>query len=151
MEKRLQGILVIGPCRRASWLKAGRRSRYPLNRNPMPEEQKVNPFKIGDRVTFTPDDHTVGWSWSSFDRLRLHPGATGTVTRIGKENYLYLDDDRGGFTGSASKRQLDSSQRNRVCNYEGSRKPIQNRRPRSVRSRRANNRLDIFECQDRSE
>jgi hypothetical protein len=66
--------------------------------NPLPEEQqKVNPFKIGDRVTFAPDDHTVGWSWSSFDRLRLHPGDTGIVTRISKENYLYLDDDRGGF------------------------------------------------------
>jgi hypothetical protein len=63
----------------------------------MHKDQKVNPFKIGDRATFAPDDHAVGWSWSSFDQLRLHPGETGTVTRIDKENYLYLDDDRGGF------------------------------------------------------
>ncbi len=63
----------------------------------MDDEQKDNPFKIGDRVTFIPDDHAVGWSWSSFDRLRLKPGDTGIVTRIGKGMYLYLDDDCGGF------------------------------------------------------
>jgi hypothetical protein len=63
----------------------------------MTDKQKANPFKIGDRVTFAPDEHAMGWAWSSFDRLRLHLGDTGIVTRIGKENYLYLDDDRGGF------------------------------------------------------
>jgi tryptophan synthase beta chain len=63
----------------------------------MTEKQKTNPFKIGDRVTFTPNAHTIGWSWSSFDRLRLKPGDTGIVTRIENEMYLYLDDDRGGF------------------------------------------------------
>ena len=76
----------------------------------MPEEQKVNPFKIGDRVTCTPDDHTVGWAWSSFDRLRLHPGDTGTVTRIGKEHYLYLDDDRGGFHWECFKKASDGQE-----------------------------------------
>jgi hypothetical protein len=27
----------------------------------------------------------------------LKPGDTGFITRIDKESYLYLDDDRGGF------------------------------------------------------
>jgi hypothetical protein len=61
------------------------------------DEQKANPFKIGDHVIFAPDEHIVGWSWSSFDRLRLEPGDTGIVTRIDKGMYLYVDDDRGGF------------------------------------------------------
>jgi hypothetical protein len=63
----------------------------------MSDEQKANPFKIGDRVTFAPDEHTVGWSWSSFERLRLKAGDTGIVTRVDKGTYVYVDDDRGGL------------------------------------------------------
>ena len=63
----------------------------------MTDTAVMNPFHIGERVTFAPDDRTVGWAWSSFDRLRLQPGDTGTVTRIDQGVYLYLDDDRGGF------------------------------------------------------
>lgn len=63
----------------------------------MNDTQTMNPFHLGDRVTFVPDDRTVGWAGSSFDRLRLKPGDTGTVTRIDQGAYLYLDDDRGGF------------------------------------------------------
>jgi hypothetical protein len=63
----------------------------------MNESRKTNPFKVGDRVTFAPDAHVVGWAWSSFDRLRLNPGDAGIVTRVDKEDYLYLDDERGGF------------------------------------------------------
>jgi hypothetical protein len=57
----------------------------------------TNPFKIGDRVTFAPDERAVGWAWSSFDRLRLKPGNVGVVTRIDKSLYLFLDDERGRF------------------------------------------------------
>jgi hypothetical protein len=63
----------------------------------MTDTQTTNPFHIGEHVTFAPDDRTVGWAWSSFDRLRLQPGDSGTVTRIDQGVYLYLDDDRGGF------------------------------------------------------
>lgn len=63
----------------------------------MTDEAATNPFKIGDRVIFSPSEHDIGWTWSSFDRLRIHPGDIGIVTRIEKENCLYLDDDRGGF------------------------------------------------------
>ena len=63
----------------------------------MTDTDVINPFHIGERVTFAPDDRTVGWAWSSFDRLRFKPGDTGTVTRIDQGVYLYLDDDRGGF------------------------------------------------------
>ena len=60
------------------------------------ERPKSNPFKVGDRVRFSPDEHARGWSWSSWDRLRLHSGECGVVTRIENEG-LILDDDRGGF------------------------------------------------------
>ena len=56
-----------------------------------------NPFKIGDTVIFSPDEHTIGWSWPSFDRLSIHPGDIGVVTQITEGAYLYLDDGRGGF------------------------------------------------------
>ena len=55
------------------------------------------PFKIGDKVTFTPDERAIGWSYPMFDRVRLKPGDTGLVTRIDQGKYLFLDDDRGGF------------------------------------------------------
>src|SRR5271155_4782783 len=58
---------------------------------------RENPFKIGDKVIFSPAEHTIGWSWSSFDRLRIHPGDIGVVTQITEGAYLYLDDGRGGF------------------------------------------------------
>jgi hypothetical protein len=55
------------------------------------------PFKIGDRVVFSPDERTIGWSWATFDRVRLKPGDVGVVTEIKDGVYLYLDDGRGGF------------------------------------------------------
>jgi len=55
------------------------------------------PFKIGDRVKFSPSDHCKGWHQESFDRLRIHPGYAGIITKIEKDIYLYLDDGRGGF------------------------------------------------------
>ena len=63
----------------------------------MTNEQLANPFKIGDKVVFTPDQHVIGWAWSSFDRLRLKPGDEGLVTRVEHSSYLFLDDERGGF------------------------------------------------------
>jgi hypothetical protein len=56
-----------------------------------------NPFKIGDKVVFSPDARTVGWTWSSFDRLRIQPGDLGTVTKI-VIDMLFIDDGRGGFS-----------------------------------------------------
>jgi len=57
----------------------------------------MNPFKIGDEVVFSPNEHTVGWSWATFERVRLKPGDIGTITRIERENYIFLGDGRGGF------------------------------------------------------
>jgi len=70
----------------------------------MTEKQTTNPFKVGDRVIFTPDEHAIGWTWYSFDRVRLKPGDAGMVTRIDKDVYLYLDDDRGRFQRECFKR-----------------------------------------------
>jgi hypothetical protein len=55
-----------------------------------------NPFKIGDQVVFDPDERTIGWTWSSFDRLRIHPGSVGTVTKI-VDGAIYTEDSCGGF------------------------------------------------------
>jgi hypothetical protein len=56
-----------------------------------------NPFNVGDKVMFDPDQHTIGWSYSSFDRLRIHPGDVGVVTRI-IGDIILIDDERGGFS-----------------------------------------------------
>jgi small-conductance mechanosensitive channel len=55
-----------------------------------------NPFKVGDTVEFAPDERTIGWTWSSFDRLRIHPGDKGIVTKI-VGRCIFIDDGRGGF------------------------------------------------------
>jgi ATP-dependent exoDNAse (exonuclease V) alpha subunit len=70
----------------------------------MTEKQSVNPFKLGDRVIFTPNERSIGWEWPTFDRVRLKPGDSGVVTRIDKGAYLYLDDERGGFHWECFKR-----------------------------------------------
>jgi len=59
--------------------------------------QRKNEFKIGDRIVFAPNEHVIGWEWPTFERLRLRPGDAGVVTRIDRAEYLYLDDERGGF------------------------------------------------------
>lgn len=41
-----------------------------------------NPFKIGDRVVFAPDERTTGWYQHSFERWGMLPGDEGIVTRI---------------------------------------------------------------------
>ena len=57
---------------------------------------RENPFKIGDRVVFDPDGRTIGWTWSSFDRLRIQPGDKGVVTKI-TDDLVFIEDGRGGF------------------------------------------------------
>lgn len=41
-----------------------------------------NPFKVGDRVVFTPEERTIGWYQHSFERWAIYPGYEGDVTRI---------------------------------------------------------------------
>jgi hypothetical protein len=55
------------------------------------------PFEVGDSVVFSPDERAVGWSYPMFNRVRLSPGDEGVITRIEKGQYVFLDDDRGGF------------------------------------------------------
>ena len=60
-------------------------------------ENQACPFKVGDRVVFAPNERAIGWTWPSFENMRLKPGDIGTVTRISNGQYLYLDDERGGL------------------------------------------------------
>jgi hypothetical protein len=64
----------------------------------------MNPFKIGERVAFVPNERVVGWSYPTFERLRLKPGDVGIITRIEEGAYIYLDDGRGGFHWECFKR-----------------------------------------------
>jgi hypothetical protein len=67
-------------------------------------EKAQSPFKIGDRLVFSPDGRTVGWTWPTFERVRLKPGDSGVVTEIKNGVYIYLDDGRGGFHWECFKR-----------------------------------------------
>ena len=55
------------------------------------------PFKVGDRVIFSLDEQATGWAPSTLKRARMKPGDAGMVTRIHLGQYLYVDDERGGF------------------------------------------------------
>jgi hypothetical protein len=46
----------------------------------------VNPFKIGEKVAFVPDERTVGWTWSTFERIKLKPWDVGIITRIERDD-----------------------------------------------------------------
>jgi hypothetical protein len=70
----------------------------------MAQEKAPSPFKVGDRLVFSPNERTVGWIWSSFKRVRLKPGDVGVVTQIKDGVYIYLDDGRGGFHWECFKR-----------------------------------------------
>ena len=69
----------------------------------MTQKQPENPFKIGDRVVFQPDERTIGWMWPTFERFRLKPGDVGLITQI-TGGHIYLDDGRGGFHWECFKR-----------------------------------------------
>lgn len=64
----------------------------------------MNPFKIGDEVVFAPDERTVGWAWATFERINLKPGGVGIISRIEREDYVFLEDGRGGFHWECFKR-----------------------------------------------
>ena len=53
-----------------------------------------------------PDQHTIGWTQQAWDsqKIRLHPEDVGVITRIANAQYVYLDDDRGGFHWSQFQR-----------------------------------------------
>ena len=61
-----------------------------------------NPFKIGDKVMFDSDARTIGWTGSSFDRLRIQPHNNGLVTKI-VDDMIFIDDGRGGFAWQCFK------------------------------------------------
>jgi hypothetical protein len=70
----------------------------------MAQEKAMSPFKIGDRLIFSPDERTVGWIGPTFEKVHLKPGDSGVVTRIKDGMYIYLDNERGGFHWECFKR-----------------------------------------------
>jgi len=53
--------------------------------------ERKNPFQIGAQVVFLPDARTIGWHQHSFDRWRLYPGDTGTISEIVDGQYVIVD------------------------------------------------------------
>jgi hypothetical protein len=62
------------------------------------------PFNVGDRVVFAPDERTKGWQGEAFDRFGVHEGDKGVIARIEGGQYVWLENDRGGFHWQCFKR-----------------------------------------------
>ncbi len=75
-----------------------------MSRADVCQNQIMNPFKIGDKVVFAPNERTVGWLWPTFERIKLKPGDVGIITRIEREDFVYLDDGKGGLHWECFKR-----------------------------------------------
>jgi hypothetical protein len=60
------------------------------SRRPHPHQyasQIMNPFKIGDKVIFAPDERAGGWQWLVLiARIKLKPGDVGIITQIARED-----------------------------------------------------------------
>jgi hypothetical protein len=69
-----------------------------------------NPFKIGDRVQFDPNERAQGWSW--FGPGTIQPNDIGVVSRIEDKTQIFIrrdlstpdDKEVGGFYWSCFKR-----------------------------------------------
>lgn len=48
----------------------------------------TNPFKVGDKVRFVPNERAQGWSWFGPGTIQLND--IGIVRRIKDQNYLYI-------------------------------------------------------------
>jgi hypothetical protein len=64
-------------------------------------EVNSNPFRIGDKVQFVPNQRAQGWSW--FGPGTIQPNDVGIVSRIQDKNSIYItrnglaDSEVGGF------------------------------------------------------
>jgi hypothetical protein len=47
-----------------------------------------NPFRVGDKVQFVPNEHAQGWSW--FGPGTIQPNDVGVVSRVQNDAYLYI-------------------------------------------------------------
>ena len=47
------------------------------------------PFRVGDEVVFSPNEHAIGWSYPSFARIALSRGDTGVISRIEQGTNIY--------------------------------------------------------------
>jgi hypothetical protein len=57
----------------------------------------ANPFAVGQRVKFTPDERAQGWSW--FGPETIQPNDIGVISRITDRDYLYIKRDDGREVG----------------------------------------------------
>jgi hypothetical protein len=49
---------------------------------------RSNPFRVGDKVQFVPDERARGWSW--FGPGTIQPNDIGIVSRLQDNDYLYI-------------------------------------------------------------
>lgn len=54
------------------------------------------PFKVGDRVRFTPSERTKGL-YQNIERFGIREGEVLIIRKIKKGVYLYFDHQKGGW------------------------------------------------------
>lgn len=54
------------------------------------------PFKVGDKVKFTPSERTKGL-YQDIERFGLRVGEVGTIMEIKDGIYLYFGSNKGGW------------------------------------------------------
>jgi hypothetical protein len=47
-----------------------------------------NPFRLGDKVQFVPNERAQGWSW--FGPRTIQPNDIGVVSSVQDSDYLYI-------------------------------------------------------------
>jgi hypothetical protein len=50
-----------------------------------------NPFRVGERVQFVPDERAQGWSW--FGPGTIQPNDIGIVSRLQDRDYIFFKRD----------------------------------------------------------
>ena len=54
------------------------------------------PFKVGDKVQFTPSKRTIGL-YQNIERFGVRVGEVLTITEIKDGTYLYFNSNKGGW------------------------------------------------------
>lgn len=62
-----------------------------------------NPFHVGDKVVFAPNERTLGWHQHSLERWGLLPGQEGTVSQVSGDHVEIDDNAESGMHWSQFK------------------------------------------------
>lgn len=54
-----------------------------------------NPFQVGDKVQFVPNERAQGWSW--FGPGTIQPNDVGIICRLESHEYVYIKRESDGL------------------------------------------------------